>query len=167
MNRLCLVPELEPKQEAATTNIYHLLDFLQPLPQMRFNRAHVNKHLVILDCVQRSANCNHRDHAAAECCSQIIFLDVRSDLLGHQTSAHRNSTAERLGKRNDVGNDSLSGLAAGKKPFACAADAGLDFVINQNDAALVAKLAQLSIKRRRRHPHTGHRLNRFQHDRSD
>ena len=46
MNRLCLVPELEPKQEAATTNIYHLLDFLQPLTQIRLNRANVSEHLV-------------------------------------------------------------------------------------------------------------------------
>ena len=58
---------------------------------------------------------------------------------GRQARADREAAAKRLGQRHDVGFD--AGVLIGEQ-IAGAADAGLHFVENQQQAVIVAKLAQ-------------------------
>src|ERR1051325_8130921 len=90
---------------------------------------------------------------------------MRCDLIGDEASANRHATAERLRKRDDIGHYTVACRTAREEPFASASNTSLHFVVNQHDPALVAQFAQRAIEARLSHAHTGHRLNRFQHDR--
>jgi hypothetical protein len=47
------------------------------------------------------------------------------------------------------------------------AHAGLNFIVDQHDAPLIAQLSQVLVKLRGGHAHAGHRLNWLQHDSRD
>src|SRR5712692_11846667 len=127
-------------------NTNDLLDLSQTLAQMRFNFTNIREHLVGLNCFQGRRHRGHRDHAASERRSQIVFFDMRSDLFPYQTSADGNAAAERLRQSDDVRYDSVTRVAPGKEPIARAADSGLHFVIDQDDAAHVAQFAPRAIE---------------------
>ncbi len=76
-----------------------------------------------------------------------------------QTCADRKSAAETLGERHHVRRDAG---ALVRKKFAAASDASLHFVERQQQAVLIANLAQLPQKFVRHNPHAA-----FTHDRLD
>ena len=80
-------------------------------------------------------------------------------LGGGEAGAERKSAAERLGERHDVGGD--AGALVGEQ-LAGAADAGLHLVEDQQQAVLVAELAQRAQELGRHDAHAA-----FAHDRLD
>src|ERR1044072_6854034 len=109
---------------------------------MRFHRLNVREHPVLLDCFESGINRSHRDHAAAESCSEVVLFDRRADGFFYQTRADRNATPERLGESDDIRHNSTGRLAACKKPIAGAANTRLYFVEDQDYSALVAKFTE-------------------------
>ena len=79
-----------------------------------------------------------------------------------QARADRETAAERLGQRHDVGGD--AGALVGEQ-FAGAAHAGLHLVEDQQQAVLVAKFAQRPQERGLDHAHAALAHDRLDHDR--
>ena len=83
-------------------------------------------------------------------------------LGGGKAGADREAAAERLGERHDVGRD--AGALIGEQ-LAGAADAGLHLVEDQQQAVLVAELAQRPQELRRHHAHAALAHDRLDQDR--
>src|SRR5713226_730964 len=142
MNWLCFVCKLQPEQETSSTHVDDLRHLLQTVAQITLNFAHIRQHSVVFNCFKGRPHRGHRNHPAAERRSQIIFFDMRSDSLSHQASADGNAAAERFRQSDNVRYDAVTCLASREKTIARAADSGLHLVVDQNDAARVAQLAQ-------------------------
>src|SRR6185312_2523537 len=74
----------------------------------------------------------------------------------------RKTAAQRFRERHDVGLDAASLIS---EQFACTPDAGLYFIEDQQQAVLIAELAQSAQERRRDDAHPTFPLNRFNQDR--
>ncbi len=81
---------------------------------------------------------------------------------GGQAGADRKAAAERLGERHDIRLDADTLIAEQR---AGAAHAGLHLVEHEQQAVLVAELAQRPEKRRRRHSNAALAHDRFDQDR--
>ena len=81
----------------------------------------------------------HRQRIAAEGRAVRAGRHALGGLGGREAGAEREAAADALGDRHDVGRD--AGPLIGEQ-FAGAADAGLDLVEDQQQAVLVAELAQ-------------------------
>src|SRR6266480_1047202 len=167
MHRRRLIRKLHSEQEATPANRNNVWDFLQTVAQILLYRAYIFEHPLVFDRFKSSAHSGHRYHTAAKRGSQIILFDTRANPICHQTSAYRNTTAKRFCERYDVRDNMRSRFAAGEEPIAGATNASLHLVVNQNDPVLVTEFSQRLIESRTRHANTGHRLNRFEHNRCD
>ena len=76
MNRRGLVFEFNSKEKPQTVDRLDLLDFFETAAQICFNPFHVREHAIVFNRFERSCDRCHRNHAAAECCPQIVLFDL-------------------------------------------------------------------------------------------
>ena len=127
-----------------------VLDLGQPL---------LEQQRVLLDLVEKAVGQHHVEHRVAAGHRQRIAAEGRAVRAGGhalgrfrrgKAGADRKAAAERLGDRHDVGRD--AGVLIGEQ-IAGAAHAALDLVEDQQQAVVVAQLAQGAQERVRHHAH--------------
>src|SRR5215210_3928810 len=131
MNALRLISKFNPEQKSKPMHGDNLLDLRQTCSQVCFDPLHIRQHAIVFDCFESRCYRGHRQHAAAESRSQIVFFDVRSDHLADEASANRDTAAQRFRERYDVRHDTTARLTACKEPFTGASHTSLYFVVNQ------------------------------------
>src|SRR5205085_5604471 len=100
MNFLRAVREFKSKQKTTTMHIHDLREFFQTFAQIAFDFANIVQHAIAFNGFERRGDRRHCNHSAPERRTEIILFDMRSDLFGNQTSADRNSAAQRFRQRN-------------------------------------------------------------------
>src|SRR6185369_11918865 len=141
-----VIAELDAQQKSESMNCDNLLHLSQTTPQVRLDTTHILEHAIHFDRFERRGNCGHREHATAKSGSQIILLDVRSNRFVDETCANRHTTAERLRQRHDIRDNSTTSRTSGKEPLTRTSNTGLNFIVDEHDAALVTQRPQRTIE---------------------
>src|SRR5204863_8360141 len=142
MNRCCVLFELNPHQESATMHSRDLLNLSTSCPQIGLNPLHILEQTIVFDRFERCSHGGHCQHAATESRTQIVLFDLRSDCISNEACANRNTAAERLRKRDDIGHDAVACFAGGKEPLAGTSNTSLNFIINQHNASSITQRSQ-------------------------
>ncbi len=123
-----------------------VLELGEPLARERAEPRDALDETVRQHLVEHRVADRHRQRIAAE--GRAVDADGQAArrVCGRQACAHREAAADALGDRHDVGR--RAGMLIGEQ-FAGAADAGLDLVVDQQQAARVAQRSQAPQKRRR------------------
>ena len=138
-----------------------ILELGQPLLEQQRILAHPVEEAVRRHHVEHGVGDRHRQRIAAESRAVGAGGHALARFRRRQAGADRKAAAERLGQRHDVGRD--AGVLIGEH-VAGAADAGLYFVENQQQAVVVAQLAQRAQECMRHHPHAAFAHDRLDHD---
>ena len=136
-----------------------ILDLREPLLEQQRDPLHAFEKAGRQHHVEHGVGDAHRQRIAAEGRAVRAGGHALGRLGRRQAGADRETAAERLGQRHDVGRD--AGALVGEQ-VAGAAHAGLHLVEDQQQAVLVAKFAQRPQERRLDHAHAA-----LAHDRLD
>src|SRR4051812_6856962 len=96
MDRRTFIGEFDAQQTAFSSNRSDVWSVYQPLSYISLDLFRIRDHRVLLDRLECCQYGRHRKHSAAKCCAEIVFLDMRRDLIVYQTSTDRNAAAKRF-----------------------------------------------------------------------